>query len=540
MAPINKIPAVQPVQLGVYTSLLEVEEEEEEESEWDGDELIYESFCGGLAVVPHYVLQSPSSSEDNAENTKDSEDVSGGLKGLEDGLDGFKCQSCRRKMTLISQIYAPLDSLEEPTYPVPSNSQTTQTAQDIKTLYKHRIIYVLQCLYHACPNGEVRVVRCLFMDRGEYIRHTQRRNQRNRNLQQKQQKEKDTNDKKVTNVDGKHGNDKNGVFAFGSTTGSTGGGGWSDLLDDISALSLSESHSQSHSLDLKEKSHSQTHQGVEDIDDEYPEEVTGEFKGIQVSDMPSLPRVWIQWTDEPQPEDGLGSDRNKSKGESHELRLLREYEKSTGKRITSSRNKDRNTNRNSDLDLTIDDGEGDGGEWSGEAYEKAKWTDKLFKKFHERVERDPRQCIRYQRYGDPLLFQTADSVSNRVLRRPVSKSHNIDNKNNDKGIDKDDEFKCRYCGSEMVFEMQLMPALLSAMPHLTPTLSTSTFASKMGEMRKLDYGTILIYSCINNCIDLETNLSMNGDEGGVSGFDRGVHWRYELALVQSEPDISIK
>ncbi|XP_055872308.1 programmed cell death protein 2-like [Biomphalaria glabrata] len=99
----------------------------------------------------------------------------------------------------------------------------------------------------------------------------------------------------------------------------------------------------------------------------------------------------------------------------------------------------------------------------GEHYEKTelKHGDKMFHKFLKRLQRCPEQCIRYDRNGDPLLVSIMDS------------SLTIPN--------------CPYCGCQRIFELQLLPSLI-------PWLKTEN-----GSDVEIDYGTVMIYTCLNNC-----------------------------------------
>ncbi|XP_017465431.1 PREDICTED: programmed cell death protein 2-like [Rhagoletis zephyria] len=104
----------------------------------------------------------------------------------------------------------------------------------------------------------------------------------------------------------------------------------------------------------------------------------------------------------------------------------------------------------------------------GEGYEKqytnAFREDAINYHFYKRLRRCPEQIIRYDWAGQPLL-SSADA-------EPKAEP-------------------CPECGAARVFELQLMPALISILcraklPHITSPID-------------LDFETILVYSCVNNC-----------------------------------------
>ncbi|CAO3629618.1 unnamed protein product [Cunninghamella blakesleeana] len=129
------------------------------------------------------------------------------------------------------------------------------------------------------------------------------------------------------------------------------------------------------------------------------------------------------------------------------------------------------------------------GTWANEQYEKQQLppgVDKQFKKFTERVAFEPSQCLRYEWDGSPLLYHELS-----------------DNKHLE---------KCHQCGQPRIFEMQLMPNILSLLPTSEFALknqqspSSSLSSSPHHGKTKLDafnvgmeFGTILIYVCKNDC-----------------------------------------
>jgi pre-rRNA-processing protein TSR4 len=117
----------------------------------------------------------------------------------------------------------------------------------------------------------------------------------------------------------------------------------------------------------------------------------------------------------------------------------------------------------------------DGEEWVGEAYESSHpmGVDKAFLAFQKRIASYPRQCVRFSPAGRPLLFHQETLSS-----QPGS---------------------CSTCGQARVFELQLMPAILSLLPcndekhlgHLKPEQRGQhpIFGDAM------EWGTVMVFSC---------------------------------------------
>lgn len=120
-------------------------------------------------------------------------------------------------------------------------------------------------------------------------------------------------------------------------------------------------------------------------------------------------------------------------------------------------------------------------EWSGETYEKQtlpKGVDKQFRKFMERVECEPSQCVRYEWAGVPLLYHQ--------LQQPLSSLAG----------------RCNYCGSPRIFEMQLMPNVLSLLP--VAEYASSNTSSTAGDALKawdvgMEFGTVMVFVCEKDC-----------------------------------------
>ena len=102
-----------------------------------------------------------------------------------------------------------------------------------------------------------------------------------------------------------------------------------------------------------------------------------------------------------------------------------------------------------------------------ESYEKAgpSHGDELVHKFISRVQQCPEQLIRYNLGASPLLLK---SLTN---KESLSQQ------------------KCRYCGSDLVFEIQLMP-------HLSQRLVLADFELNQ---TPVEIGTVVVFTCSQSC-----------------------------------------
>lgn len=147
-----------------------------------------------------------------------------------------------------------------------------------------------------------------------------------------------------------------------------------------------------------------------------------------------------------------------------------------------------------ELLMEVDDEVG-GETWQGEKYEKQhlpKGVDKQFKKFTERVEFNPTQCVRYEFNGQPLFYSSLYPQQQQQLSS-----------------------RCQYCNGPKVFEFQLMPNILSILPtseYATVATGTTESASLSGKAKNIDtktvldswnvgmeFGTILVFVCQKDC-----------------------------------------
>jgi pre-rRNA-processing protein TSR4 len=102
--------------------------------------------------------------------------------------------------------------------------------------------------------------------------------------------------------------------------------------------------------------------------------------------------------------------------------------------------------------------------------------------FYQRILRVPNQCMRYAYGSNPLLppskLLNSKSTNNSNKNRKQKKKTNV--------VIKHDVPKCSKCNGNRLFEMQLMPSLLS-------TIEDAGYTNNMS------WETILIYSCENSC-----------------------------------------
>ncbi|XP_072171543.1 programmed cell death protein 2-like [Diadema setosum] len=140
---------------------------------------------------------------------------------------------------------------------------------------------------------------------------------------------------------------------------------------------------------------------------------------------------------------------------SHELKLLKEYQQREG--VSMEEWEEAGDSRSKG-------GGKRGGSGGGEGYEKslAKHGDKMFQKFAKKIQSCPQQCIRYSYNGSPLWLTT-----------PVA--------------DQTSPPRCQSCGSHRQFEFQLMPAILPSMQLQTQ------------QGHALEFGVVVVYTCSQSC-----------------------------------------
>lgn len=136
--------------------------------------------------------------------------------------------------------------------------------------------------------------------------------------------------------------------------------------------------------------------------------------------------------------------------------------------------------------------------------------DKAFMKFSTRLAHNPEQVLRYEYRGAPLLYSHTDQVGTRLHahhpEQPAGKVSTV-------GKGGGGMPRCEYCGSERVFELQLVP-------HAISVLEEGREGVGLGEGEGgMEWGTVILGVCGRDCAP---------EKVGVVG------WREEWAGVQWE------
>lgn len=164
---------------------------------------------------------------------------------------------------------------------------------------------------------------------------------------------------------------------------------------------------------------------------------------------------------------------------------------------------------------------GDGaGNWTGESYERQQLpigVDEVFYKFEERMMRHggdvASQIMRYHRpEGQPLPYAASGEAFSK-LWTSVEGQEEGKRVYDESGVD-----KCEGCGAPRMFELQLMPQLVTK-------LSESGPLKVQEEDLALGWATAWVFACAADC-----GLPEGGPEV------EGETWKEEVVLVQFEED----
>ena len=131
--------------------------------------------------------------------------------------------------------------------------------------------------------------------------------------------------------------------------------------------------------------------------------------------------------------------------------------------------------------------------------------DKAFMKFSTRLAHNPEQVLRYEFRGTPLLYSYKDQVGKRLH---VDHANGKVTTTGASGMP-----RCEYCGSERVFELQLVP-------HAISVLEDGREGLGLGEGDAgMEWGTIILGVCAKDCVPQRVGQ---------------IGWREEWAGVQWE------
>ncbi|PYH41919.1 small subunit rRNA maturation protein TSR4 [Aspergillus saccharolyticus JOP 1030-1] len=162
--------------------------------------------------------------------------------------------------------------------------------------------------------------------------------------------------------------------------------------------------------------------------------------------------------------------------------------------------------------VTIDNSEdpsGGGGADLKDAFESE--LDKAFMRFSTRLGHNPEQILRYQFRGTPLLYSHTDSIGKRLHEVIAHKPANTKIATTGGAPSLSSCIpRCEYCGSERVFEFQLVP-------HAISVLEDGREGVGLGDAG-MEWGTIMLAVCSRDC---------GPKEIGVVGYREewaGVQW----------------
>lgn len=125
--------------------------------------------------------------------------------------------------------------------------------------------------------------------------------------------------------------------------------------------------------------------------------------------------------------------------------------------------------------------------------------DATFLRFSDRLAQNPEQVLRYDFAGTPLLYSGVDAVAQRFGIVPGKPKAHM------QGIP-----PCEACGAKRVFELQLVPGLISALEE-----------NNMDLEEGMEWGTMVLGVCADDC----------GEVGEVSYHEEwvGVQWEERMA-----------
>ncbi|KAI8340969.1 programmed cell death protein 2 [Choanephora cucurbitarum] len=365
------------------------------------------------------------------------------------------CKVCRKPMYLIFQSYAPL-----PDSPY------------------HRVLYVWGCNRRACmrKEGSFSVLRSHVVDQA-YLKAQRQKEEEKRKREEKKKAAAAKNQQAFGNgfqlgdLWGSSTSFGSGTGGFGTGSSGFGTGGSGFGMTKPTAASIV---AKSNKLQEKE---------ADKLVDQLTQLTITD--PVDISVLPYFPGQYLYIDEEP-------TDRYESMGV--DLSKYKQY-----------------IDMEQELLMELDEG-GNGETWQGEAYEKQslpRGVDKQFKKFTERVELSPSQCVRYDMNGQPLFYSALTAQQQQKINTV-----------------------CPHCRGPRVFECQLMPNVLSILPtaeYATQEQPVTVSETKAKDTKSLldswnvgmEFGTIMVFVCEKDC---------------HPGSIEDVTYMEETAIVQYEMD----
>ncbi|KAJ3292757.1 programmed cell death protein [Rhizoclosmatium sp. JEL0117] len=251
---------------------------------------------------------------------------------------------------------------------------------------------------------------------------------------------------------------------------------WVDDEQEEETVEAQEAASKKKSKSKKGKQQAKLDEGEDDVDP--VSEIQDGLSKMEIGSIgPHFPGYALEFFDPSE------ASSKKDKDDSHALELLAQYQKAESIDLTALLERAAAMESGSSSGGREDKNDGTAG-WEGEVYEKTqiKGVTKTFKTFQKTVAKFPEQCIRYGFKAEPLVYND----------RPYAPPS-----------------PCPHCHAPRVFEMQLMPALLSFLPveeyalkeANTPKPSKNAKPSLADLSAKgVDFGTALVFTCSKNCL----------------------------------------
>lgn len=143
--------------------------------------------------------------------------------------------------------------------------------------------------------------------------------------------------------------------------------------------------------------------------------------------------------------------------------------------------------------------------------------DKTFSHFASILDQNPDQVLRYEFGGQPLLYNSRDTVG-RLLNTSKTSSATVSSSN--KGPP-----RCQKCGASRSFECQLTPHAISELEDVDGADAAELLAEGM------EWGTIIVYVCSKDCAGDFAGNEKEGEEVLYVEEWAGVQWEEQASKM---------